>query len=485
MSSRRSRAAILARRAEESPSAYLAWLPLQWSFMHDDAKIKLIRAGNQWFGKTEALCAELRWRCTGTHPYLTGLPEPPIEAVVVSPTAEHSRKFQKKFWKGLDKRLVDPRTELDPTRGFRGVQPNCIFKNGSIVRFRSGKSGGLALSGDTLHLAIIDEPTRQAIYEEIERRVSRLGGHVLIGLTPRHAPEPLTWLQGLVTAGVVSEHHARLEPEQMIPVGHASPLIDPETGGPLDAEWIARQRARVLSHEASIILDGEWEVPPEGQSFPAFDWRPGGSHVTSEWDPGLEVSLYVGIDHGEREFKQCACLVAVYGGGMYPKVHVLDEYTGDGLTTHDQDARGILAMLERWGIRWGELRGVTGDRDHDVSRRSVYSVTRKSNSRMQAEIARELGVPYERLKPTIRYAKRGSNNRGRLRFGYAWLHEQMLRPDHFRVQARCVHTIESLRRHAWQDDGTKDIIDALRYALEPEIMRIRSNYGRSVVRVGQ
>lgn len=470
----------LVARAESRPSAYLPWLPIQLSFFQDPAKRKLIRCGNQAFGKTEALCAELRWRCTGTHPYLE-TPPPPIRAIVISPTADHSRKFQRKFWRGLDPRTIASRTRWDPSIGFRGRVQDCWFTSGSVVEFHSAAAGGLSLSGDTLDLVAIDEPTKHRIYSECERRVLIQGGYVIMGMTPINAPEPLDWLKTLVDQGVVSEHHTKMEPDALIPVGHAKPRTTVD-GAPMDASWIEEQRRAVLSIEAPIVLDGEWETPPEGQAFPAFDWQLGGQHVTDEWDPSREVDLYVGVDHGERDHKQCGILVAVHGGGVYPQVTILDEYVGEGLTTHEQDAVGILAMLQRWGVRWKDLTAATGDKPHDVHH-IRYSVGRKSNSRLQAAIARECNLAPNNLQPPLRQAKKGARNRGRLDYGVHWLHEQMLRPGHFRIQPRCERTIAGLRRWAWKDDEHKDIVDALRYAIEPVIMRSRRLQARTVLRV--
>jgi len=466
--------------AADAPARHLAWLPLQRAFLDDPSRRKLIRAGNQFFGKTAALCEEMRRRGEGDHP------DPrmtyPRRMICISPSDPQSVNIQKKLWEALDKRLIDPRTQFDPVVGFRGRRPAVRWRNGSILLFKSGEAGAISFAGETVDDVFIDEPTTLRIYQEADSRVAMRGGYLILGMTPINARESLEWLRELVEAGVVSEHHARLEPSQMIPVGHDEPRQTAD-GTRIDADYIEARRKAVMGLDAPIILDGEWEVPPEGQSFPAFDWRANGDHVTSAWDPSLDVQLYVGIDHGEREYKQCAILVAVHGAGAYPQIQILDEYVGDGLTTHDQDARGIIAMLDRWGVRWNDLAGVTGDRDHDVSRKSVHSVARKSNNDIQREVSRELRIPFDKVRPPIRTAKRGHNTTGRLRFGYRWLHEQMLRPGHFKVQARCTHAIKSLREHAWKDDGTKDIIDALRYALEPVIMRVHSQYASTVLRV--
>ena len=487
----------LARRTKATPTAHLPWIPVQHSFLSDQGKRVIIRTGNQ-FGKTEALCAQLRYRLRGEHPYLPPdfLAKKPIRAIVISPTADHSRKLQRKFHKGIPKHWLDDRTRFDPSIGFRGrVQDcwvKCVHGGVSVVEFHSAAAGGLSLSGDTLDLVIMDEPQKQRIYAECERRLMITGGTLLMGFTPINAPEPLDWLKKLVDEGTISEHHTTMTPEAFVPVGWDEPrrLLD---GTPMDEKFIAEQRKQVLSFEAPIVLDGDWETPPEGQAFPAFDHRPGGMHVSqnlAEELAGVDLDLYIGIDHGERDHKQCAVLVGVQGGGRTPRVFVLDQYVGEGLTTHTQDADGIVAMLQRWGLRWNQLQGATGDKPHDV-RHIRGSTARKSNADLAAAIAhnRHVNLPAGKLAPPIRQAKKGANTRGRLDYGVRWLHDLQLRGDrdmldtvHFRVDERCTKLIESLRRWDWKDNEHKDIIDALRYALEPTIMRARRFSTRATLR---
>jgi len=440
----------------------------------------------------------MRYRLRGVHPYLApdALPPKPIRAVCISPTADHSRKIQRKFWAGIPKHWISDRTRFDPSIGFRGRVQDCWIRSvhggESVVEFHSAAAGGLSLSGDTLDLVIMDEPQRQRIYAECERRLMNTGGSLIMGFTPINAPEPLDWLKKLVDNGTISEHHTRMIPEAFVPVGWDEPrkLAD---GTPMDLAFCEEQRRQVLSWEAPIVLDGEWETPPEGQAFPAFDYRPGGKHVgdLSREAAGLDLDLFVGIDHGERDNKQCAVLVGVHGSGRTPRVFVLDQYVGEGLTTHDQDAEGIVQMLMRWGLRWSDLTGATGDKPHDV-RHIRGSTARKSNADLAAAIAhtRHVNVPAGRLAPPIRQAKKGANTRGRLDYGVRWMHDLQLRGDqdtpesvHFRVDARCSRVVESLRRWAWKDDEHKDIIDALRYALEPTIMRARRTSSRASLRI--
>ena len=473
----------LSRRATDHPSAFLPWLPLQLAFLRDDSSMKLMRAGNQWAGKTEALCAEIRWAATGTHPFFA-VRVPPVSIYAISPTYKLSCKLQHKLYQGLDKTTLRDGQTCDDVNGFGGRYPAVKFKNGSIVHFLASERRGISLASVTCDMVVIDEPTTERLFEEASRRVAMRGGRLLMGFTPINAPEPLDWLRVKVDQGLINEHHAALAPEQLIPVGHDTPrrLLD---GTLLDAAWIESQRKLITSHSASIVLDGEWETPPEGQAFPGFDPRVGGQHVSRTPPPrDLDLEIYVGIDHGERDHKQCAVLVGLAMAGEYPEVWVLDEYVGDGLTTPEDDAAGILAMLARWKLEWSpkHIKEARGDKPHDIGGR--FSMGRKSNIELQVAIARRLGKAPGSLKPPIYQAKTGKGGgRGSVRRGVEWLHTVMLREGMFHVMEHCEQVRRSISRWDWSDDENKDLIDALRYALWRPTMRTqRITAGRPMMR---
>lgn len=446
--------------AETAPSRHLPWLPLQDAFLADPGKRKLIRAGNQFFGKTAVLCEEMRRRGEQDHP--AGLTYP-RRMICISPSAPQSVSIQKKLWECLDKRRLDPRTKFDPVLGFRGRYPAVRWLDGTVLLFKSGEAGAISFAGETVDDVFIDEPTTLRIYQEADRRVTMRGGYLIMGMTPINAREPLDWLRELVEAEVISEHHSKLTPQAMIPVGHEQPrqTLDGEV---IDADFIARERKKIVGPAAEIILDGAWETPVEGQAFPAFDPRIQGAHVVDTVPAGLDLQLVMGIDHGERDHKQVAVLVGLQRGGLYPCVWVLDEYIGEGLTTPESDAEGILTMLGRWGWSWGDLDAAMGDKPHDV-RRVTKSVARKSNADLQVALARRLNRPVGRLAPPIRQAKRGrGGGRGSVDRGVRWLHTCMLRTDGFKIHTRCQRGILSLSRWGWDDDEWKDWVDALRYA---------------------
>lgn len=459
-----------ARRIERNRGAYMRWLVPQLALLTDPARLKLLRLGNQWGGKTTAGLKEVDWRCTGKHPFLP-VRSPPIVAWVVCASWSQSVEIQRKFWEICDRDELDERTEFDEVKGFKGKHPTVRYKNGSIVRFKTTRQGGLNLASATIHVVLIDEPTQQRVFEELRKRVARTNGVVIMTLTPINGP--VDYLRELVAKGQISDHHYPLRPEYLVPVGAKSPLRL-QDGTPMDAAWCERLRAETLEMEVPVIVDGEWEVRVVGRVFTKFDPRPNGAHITSAV-PAADLKICVGIDHGQKDFKQCAVLVGVDLAGDHPKVHVLDEYVGEGDTVPEQDARGILAMLRRWNLSWTDVNHARGDKPYDGAGKRLR-VIRKSNTDLAGALRRELGLEYgQRLKPPILQAKTGDGGgRGSIDRGCTWLHRAMLRPGHFTVHPRCARLIEALEKWDYTDSDYKDPIDALRYATWPYAIRSRA-----------
>ena len=87
-------------------------------------------------------------------------------------------------------------------------------------------------------------------------------------------------------------------------------------------------------------------------------------------------------------------------------------------------------------------------------------------------------------KGSIRTVKRGvGHGRGSVDIGCRYLHQAMLRPGHFRIHPRCTYLIEAIDKWRYEDDGFKDHIDALRYALDSRIFTGRANLRVAPVRL--
>jgi hypothetical protein len=456
--------------------AFLRPLYPQVEFWQDLAKCKLLRCGNQLYGKTVAGVIEVDWHCTKTHPYVPPM-RGPVRWVILTKSKRQSIPIQRKFFEHCTRGMLTEATvkKFSRARGFRGQHAYAEYTNGSIVYFVTTNQGAEAIMGDTLHGALIDEPTSARVFEEVRKRLTKTGGYLLLTLTPINGPTD--YLRELCDEGMVSDHHFPLRPEWLIPQGDEQPLCL-DDGTPQDQTWCEQHRRNTLPTDAPVVVDGEWETRSLGRTFIAFDQRAGGSHITDLLPRG-DVSLVLGIDHGAKDFKQIALLVAVDLSGEHPKVHVLDEYVGEAMTTSEQDAEAILAMIRRTpGIEWADLDHATGDKPYDAARNAGRSsIGRKSNKELMAYILKTLqrqgkitrDAP---LVPQIRQAKTGQGGgRGSIDRGCTWLHKAMVRAGHFTVHPRCKRLIEALSNWDYADNDWKDPIDALRYATWPYAMR--------------
>lgn len=449
----------LARRAHADPLAYFRPTPPQLAFLSSNHPIRLLRAGNQ-LGKTWAGLADVIYRCLGSHPY-TLVKAAPIEAWVVVVSWEQSLSIQKKLYELVPKDAIhDP--EWTPGRGFKGKTPLLRFLNGSVLRIRTVNQGALALAGATIDYVLIDEPPPEEIWSELAARVLRQRGRIAITLTPIGLP--LGWLKRLVEEGAVQDLHFPLSVENTTPIG-GRPLLEQAD--------IDKLTAQVLPQEVAQRIHGEWDSGwTEGRVFKQFDPA---VHVRPD-PPMGEALIGVGIDHGTETGAQVAILTALVrdGGDGHPKIWVLDQVVSDGMTTPDQDAAAILAMLRRCGLRWENVDKWVGDRK--VFGKKNGSL--KSNAMLMSAFERALKLPTGSLPFRINTAYKP---RGSVFEGYRVLSAAMLRGD-FTINPRCRGLIDDFQKFDGREASEhKHSIDALRYTLELYTRRL---YQPQTVRLG-
>lgn len=457
----------LVDRVETDPARYLRWLPLQHAFLTSTAKARMIRAGNQSLGKSTAALFELRCLCLGQHPFKPVKP-PPIEAWVICATQGQSVPIQRKFADLLPADCLDlERCSFDPVRGFGGMVPTAVFRNGSVVKFRTTNQDAIAFAGATLDVVLFDEPpTSERLYSEARKRLMRRGGTLLLAMTPINAG-PLGWLREVVEKGMLIDFHSRLTPEAMIPVGASKPLRLGD-GTVCDAAWIERVEAETPSHEVPVVVHGEWEFRTQGRVFKAFR---ADRHIqpTLTARDGRTWRAHLGIDYGTKVGKQYAVLVAVEPGEDHDRVFVVDEYVGSGDTTIQQDAQGILEMLGRNRMTWSDLDEAWGDRLY------IRGAEEKSNRDLMEALARALRDHRLIANRPIRTVKRGSGRaQGSVDAGVRYLHHLMLYDGAFAVHPRCERLLGAIHRWDHSDSDDKDPIDALRYALNSPIFAKRN-----------
>jgi hypothetical protein len=433
----------------------------------------LYRGPNQSIGKTWVGLAEVLYAAIGEHP----VREPTRvhgEYWIVCASWSQSVAIQTKLHELAPKDLLHPATKYSQGRGFSGMYPYVRVKHAdggwSIIRIKTTRQGTLQLAGASIDGALFDEPpSSQGVYAEVVKRVQARAGWVLLCLTPIGAP--VDWLRDMAQGGQIRDLHYGLTPEAMIPVGHTEPLTLPD-GTRCDQAWIDQIIRETPSHEVPVRIGGEWETRSTSSYFTeSFRWD---RHITEE-DPSEEVELVLGIDHGTKPGKQIALLLALWQVDGRWHVHVVDEYTDEtGRATSDDDAVGIVYMLDRHGLVWDDLRGVWGDRVHMQGK-----AQQKSNTDLAAALCAQLGKrTLAELRPPIYTVKRGQGHgAGSVSVGCRWLHGAMVQ-DRFSVSPRCIRLIEALQRYQMRaQDEYADPIDALRYGLDTLIFAPRVGHG--------
>ena len=430
----------LSRKAQASPLDWMRWTPPQLEWLRSTNKAYLLRGGNQ-VGKTFAQCAELIWRCLGTHPYKTTHPVP-IEAWLICHSMEQSIAVQTKLWNLLPKEKVHPSTVFIPGRGIMGRVPLVRFLNGSIIRIKTSSQGSLGASAATLHYVGIDEPPPPELWGELQARVLRQRGQIGLTLTP--VGRPVEWLKDLVEEGTVTDIQAPLTLENVTPAG-GRPLLSQEEIDDISKSYLPIDRPQRLL--------GEWEGTTMDRLFTGF-----GEHCIVQHDlpADREFRIGVGIDHGSRPGKQVAILSAVDLSGPHPEIWALDEYVAN-MGTPDDHAQAIIKMLERNGMSWHHVDRWTGDIPH---RGTGKGAGRMSNRLLSRGFEHALGMEYGKCPFNI---KRAWKPRWSVYWGCQVLNEAMERKLFF-VRPRCKRLLESLQNWTFRDDDLKDPVDALRYS---------------------
>ena len=142
--------------------------------------------------------------------------------------------------------------------------------------------------------------------------------------------------------------------------------------------------------------------------------------------------------------------------------------------TLPEDARAILGMIKRAGLRWEQVDRWIGDRAA-ISRRGGAI---KSNALLVQAFEKELKLPIGSWPVRISTAYKPS---GSVYHGYRVLSAAMLRGD-FIVAPRCKRLIDDLQKFDGRPASEhKHTIDALRYALE---LVTRRQYQPQLLRIG-
>jgi phage terminase large subunit-like protein len=447
---------------------YLRYTAPQKKFLSDSAPVTLLRGGNQ-IGKTLALHVDILHSARGTHPFQK-CRRPPLNIVVLSESWEQMGQaggFMEKLWSLIPKGEIDPKTRYDPGRGITGKPPRLVFVSGpgkgSVISFGTYRQGARRAAGSTVHRVYLDEPPPGSVYQELVVRVLRFNGKVRIGFTPVLDMPDQRYLRQLVEAEEISEHNPWLTEANCWPVGNPAP-------------WLPQSRidrmARSLPEAVRAMrIEGSWDPVLTTQWLSNFDRA---KHI-SITPPPMGAYLGIGIDHGTNAGKQAAVLfAAVDRNGIAPRVWFLDEYIGHGITGIEEDATGILEMLDRNRLKWRDIDAWIGDRPTGESRYLV----RKSNGQLRKHLAYQSKAPLKDF-PVIVVPKK---YHGSVEHGLWRLNDVMGRADddgtaHCHIHPNAARFIEFAERFAGDSaDPLKDVGDAGRYILELAVRDLPSTH---------
>jgi hypothetical protein len=312
---------------------------------------------------------------------------------------------------------------------------------------------------------VTDEPLPQKAYDELWARLFGRNGRMYQTFTVTMTTAPkLDYLWQMVD-------DPNLPWAGQIQTELALENVTPR-GGLIELPWYTAQELEEAEQGLSAlqrdIRMGRSRTPLSGAA--AFQaWGP---HLIGPCDdvpPG--TPLGVGIDHGSKPGAQRAVLVAVGGKGPQARVWILDEYKGDGRTESEEDARGILAMLERNGFGLADVDTWYGDRAHAGDRRGGA----KSNLRLIWNMAQLLGYDTsrrgwrEKLPVAFRRMRVPYKRESSVYDGVEALHRLMVgKQPRLEMRPRCAALNHDLstwdgNRRAPEKDG----IDALRYIVVP------------------
>jgi hypothetical protein len=204
------------------------------------------------------------------------------------------------------------------------------------------------------HRLSLDEPPPASIYEEAIPRLNFHNGDLRITFTPTPDSPPLEYMQLEVEEGRVAE----LQTDY-------SEAACTVRGGPVPWAWkiqpeIDADIASYMPDSREMRAKGSWTPAIRGRRLELI-----GEHcwVATDFPRKIAYRIGVGIDHGTRPGRQSASLVIEQAGDFW----ILDEWRPGKATTTREDARGILSMLQRWGIPWQAVDLWIGDRATSAS----------------------------------------------------------------------------------------------------------------------
>lgn len=310
----------------------------------------------------------------------------------------------------------------------RGWSHNLVrLRNGSSLQLMNYTQDPQAFEGDSLDGIWCDEPPPvRAWAPNISRLLDRNGWFVV---TATMVGRPVQYLRDIV------EDEASRWRQVVVRFGtEACPWYSEEQA----RAWIAEAKAAPWEYEQRI--NAAWEGIATGRRYTGYTEE----SIVERLPPGV-WTVGVGIDHGELGTNQVAVLLL--WDEATRRMYVADEYVGDGPSTIKDDARGIVAMLRRNGLRPLDVDEWTGDNNSAGKAR----VGLKVNDLLGEELGVEISPPDKTA---------GSVETGEYLVNLALLQGRLL------VKEGLV-AVDKTMRYYDGSEALKHISDAIRYRARP------------------
>ena len=370
----------------------------------------------------------------------------PVHGWVICYSKKQSIAIQKALNTLIPKHLV-VNYDYNDTRGFLNQTMKLRCGPGandvSVLEIKTAGQDTLGLASATLDFVWIDEPPPQEIWSELVARLLVKKGELWITMTP--IGRPVGWLKEMCEKERI--HYSRF-------------ILSVDECPHLSQEQIDETVKAYLEAEAPQRRFGLWEGVTPDRYISAFDPMKNLSGTL----PKGEVRVGVSFDHGEGPGKEVAILYAWIPDPWFPRGWVIDEYVSPKPTGPEEDAIGVVDMLERndvdlpWVNRW------TGDVNTMGKSQAGIMVNTALGYHIAQEYGRRKGLPANVLPPIeIDSAHKGP---GSVSVGCRVLNYGFARCDLW-INPRCKRVIRSLQH--WrggttgEDGQLKDGIDVLRY----------------------
>jgi len=455
------------RRGETLGRPRGRWTKPQRALFDSPYRVTVWRGANG-IGKSVAL-AELTRRSLGAELYWQR-PGPNVTLLVGKTWAQLGSTL-KYLWGTIDRRWFKGTIRFE-AGGLKGQRMQVFdivdgpCKGGEL---RCGIFRAENLAGPRASTVISDEPIPESVYNELWPRLLGRGGRIYMGFTTTIGTEAkLDYLWDLV-----DDDSKPWAGELVTELSLEAVTLE---GGLVPVSWMTAQEIAEFEDGLSAI---ERDMRMGRTRHPRMD-----SAYFSAWGPHLVMDpqrmdsevpdgtpVGVGIDHGSKPGAQRATLAAVGGRSLAARAWALGHYKGDGRTESEQDARGILEMLADNGLTVQDVDLWVGDRAHHGDFRGG----RKSNERLKAAIAKQIGLDTNRrgwadlLPRPLRYMQTPRKYDRSVWEGCEILHRMMVAdPPRLRLSKRCGALADDLT--TWQGsktDPAKDGIDSLRYVVVP------------------